>query len=110
MLFMEVLSKPHFVWRARHLVVPALSLPIYLPDDMAHQLNMEFGALLRDQIVKLMPANFKTGRARVETMSSECLSINSTYNKDIIQQHWKAGLHRATPQAGDFLYSSESPR
>ena len=110
MLSMEVPSEPHFIWRARHSVVPALSLPVYLPDDMAHQLNMEFGALLRDHIVKLMPANFKTGRGRVDTTSSERLSVDSTYNEYIIQQHRKAGLRRAAPQAGDFLYPPESPR
>jgi hypothetical protein len=101
---MAVPSEPHFVWRARHSVVPALSLPVCVPDDMAHRLNMEFGALLRDQIVKLMPAGFKTGRPRVVTTSSERLSFDSTYNEYAIQQDRKTGILRSGPQTDSLLY------
>ena len=101
---MAVPSEPHFVWRARHSVVPALSLPVCVPDDMAHRLNMEFGALLRDQIVKLMPAGFKTGRPRVVTTSSERLSLDSTYNKYAIQQDRKTGIRRSGPLTDSWLY------
>lgn len=93
--------------------MPALSLPVYIPDDMAHRLNKEFGQLLRDRIVKLMPANFKTGRARVETTSSERLSLDSTKNEYIIEQNREIMFRRRAPRAGDIiddLYSSESPR
>ena len=109
MLSTQVPSEPHFVWRARHSVVPALSLPVYIPDDMAHQLNKEFGQLLRDRIIKLMPANFKTGRARVDTTSSERLSVDSTKNEYVLTHYWETRGHRGLEIGGvigDIMDSS----